>query len=138
MVGRRPIGVYKHVDPLTPGRLVDAGRQPFGRPPRLFLGGTVGNLLQHRQASRGAERVGVERPGMRHPGPAVAACRALAEDSHHVGAADQCSAGQAAAQYLRQDGQIRGDAQGLLRTTGGDAKAADRLIEDQRRPRTLG
>src|SRR5439155_5277225 len=82
---------------------------------------------EHREAGRGRKRIPGESPGL-----VDGAHRR--ELVHQLGAAAEGGERQAPAHDLAQDGEIRQDAEPLLRAASGDAEAGDHLVEDEQRP----
>src|SRR6266481_1255599 len=106
--------------------------QLLARLVRARLKRRVRAQLERRDRRGGAERVRVERPGVRHPlAPVPVGVVAERQQGHQRTLAAEGTARQAAGDDLGECGEVGRDPEVRLRATGRVAEARDHLVEDQ-------
>src|SRR5205085_5526763 len=101
--------------------LSEAGFEASPFPLELLVDVRVAQAAQNSKSGCGRERVPAQ-------GPGLVDRAARREQLHHVPAAAEGCERQAAADDLSQDGEVRHDAETLLRAAARDPEAGDHLI----------
>src|SRR5438552_5736510 len=129
---RRHVAVRHHRHPVPIDDGVQTVAERGAARGRGGDGGAVRDGFERRDASRGDDRAGAERPAMRDTVVAVALrVRRVRELIHDVGAPGDGARGEAAGYDLAEHRHLRRDAVVLLRTADRVPEARYDFVEDQ-------